>query len=443
VTATSELDHLPVAVLHVGADGTILRANRPAAALVGRPVDQVVGRNVLEFDADAETGRGMAHLAFGIEVDETMGPVPVAYHHADGTVRHGDLWAENHLADPDVGAFVVVLLPEASAPSIASAQSSVAEGAPVDDTLELLATSLAANPFCSTGCWLVHDEGGRRLVGAGSLPEPVQVALTTQGVWWSALRDGLVEVPDVSAETDEPHRLLLAAGVRGWWLLPVNRGITGAVDAGIMVLRRRTGTISPNQTDHLQRIVTTAGLAFERAAMQARLTHAAFHDALTGVGNRERFFERPTSDLRPGTALLYVDLDDFKPVNDAHGHSTGDLVLVTVADRLRRAVRPSDRITRMGGDEFVVECDGTADDEEAIGIAERIIAAVQRPIQLDGVTIEIGASVGIARTTARRSVEALLEQSDAALYAAKAAGRGRWHLADPQRPVRGAARRGP
>jgi diguanylate cyclase (GGDEF)-like protein len=429
---TDELDLLPVGVLRLDGFGTILAANRVAGVLVGVDPSELPGRNILDFNADGAE-RAAAMLSFSADLREPMGPVPVRYFHADGTLRQSDLWAENHLQDPDIGAIVVVLVPEASTPGIAAAQSSVAEGAPIDTTLTLLAQSLRAHPFApAVGCWLIRDEHGRRLVGADDLPESTRVALATSGMWWSGLHQmGLVDVADVSAETDEHHGLLAASGIKAWWLMPVPTGITGTVDAGVMVLRRTAGTISPNQTEHLGRIVTTAGLAFERAAMQARLSHAAFHDALTGVGNRERFFERSETSFRAGSALLYLDLDQFKPINDEHGHSTGDLVLVTVADRLRHVVRPTDRITRMGGDEFVIECPGTADDDEAIAIAERVIAAVQRPIELDDVTVEVGVSVGIARTSTEMPIDALLERSDLALYAAKRAGRGRWHVADP------------
>jgi diguanylate cyclase (GGDEF)-like protein len=138
--------------------------------------------------------------------------------------------------------------------------------------------------------------------------------------------------------------------------------------------------------------------------MHAQLAHAAFHDPLTGLGNRGKFFHRDDVPLQRGAALLYVDLDRFKPVNDELGHTAGDLVLVTVADRIRRAVRPSDRLTRFGGDEFVVECAGVDTDEEAIVIA-------------------------IARAAGPVDVDDLLDRSDEALLAAKAAGKGRWHLA--------------
>ena len=215
------------------------------------------------------------------------------------------------------------------------------------------------------------------------------------------------------------------SGVAAWWAMPC-RGVDEA-DAAVLVLRNHIGEISPNQIEHLEQLATTAGLAFERASLQARLAHAAFHDPLTGLANRGRFFNR-NDELAAGVALLYVDLDRFKPVNDQLGHTAGDLVLVTVADRIARAVRPTDRITRFGGDEFVVECPGVAGEDAAIEIAERIIAAVEEPIDLEEARVTVGASVGIALAGDPTSLDELLDRSDAALLAAKAAGRGRWHL---------------
>lgn len=431
-----ELDRLPVGVVHVDGTGTIVAANRLVATMVGTDRSAMLGRSIFDFTAD-DPARSASMLDFGTGfTDGIMGPLPVTYRHVDGTVRRGDLWAENHLADPAVGAFVIAIIAEQSSSAIADAQSSVAEGAPVDTTLSILAASLRGNPFLAVGCWLVREGDSRRLAGTEAIAEPVRVALDMAGPWWGALRQSqLVEIGDVTGESDEYHRLLHAAGVAAWWLMPVPTSTTSAVDAAIIIVRSEIGPISPNQTEHLHQIVTTAGLAFERAAMQQRLSHAAFHDSLTGVGNRERFFDRAGQLVDEGTALLYVDLDEFKAVNDRHGHTMGDLVLVTVADRIRNAIRPSDRVTRMGGDEFVVECRDVAGPEEAVVVAERIIDSVSRPISFDSISVQIGASVGIACCTDAVSVDHLLETSDMALYDAKAAGRGRWHLAEPSRPA--------
>ncbi|HSP03594.1 MAG TPA: diguanylate cyclase [Acidimicrobiales bacterium] len=424
----ADLDLLPVGVAHVDPAGTIVRANRMIGELVGVPADTVVGRSLFEFAA-GDMDRYAAMLDFSTGYDALMGPVAVTYRRADGSLRQSALWARNHLDDPDVAALVCTFVPEDTTGGLAAALASVAEGDDVDDTLALLSAALRGNPFEARGCWLVRDGSGRRLAGDADLIDAARAALAQPGAWWRATRGtGLVTCDD-TRHGDEYDRLLSAAGIVAWWALPC-QGSDDA-EAAILVLRTELGPLSPLQHEQLDQLATTAGLAFQRAAMQARLAHAAFHDPLTGLANRGRFFHRDDARLQAGAALLYVDLDRFKPVNDRLGHTAGDLVLVTVADRIRRAVRPSDRITRFGGDEFVVECAGVATDDEAVVIAERIIAAIQEPIRLDLGEIQIGASIGIARTDEAVGVDDLLDRSDVALLAAKAAGKGRWHLAGP------------
>ena len=136
-----------------------------------------------------------------------------------------------------------------------------------------------------------------------------------------------------------------------------------------------------------------------------------------------------TSDL---IGVLYVDLDGFKAVNDAHGHLIGDDVLVEAAQRIAHVLRPSDTVARLGGDEFAVLCEELSDDEDAGAIAERIVHAFGEPFMVEGREVRIGASVGIATVRASElDGEVLLDSADQALYEAKNAGRGRWQLATP------------
>lgn len=131
----------------------------------------------------------------------------------------------------------------------------------------------------------------------------------------------------------------------------------------------------------------------------------------------------------PRVGVLYVDLDGFKAVNDAHGHRVGDLVLTEVARRISAVLRPGDVVARLGGDEFAVLCPNLGDDAAAAAIAQRVVVALDRPFVIDGVAVVIGASVGIA--TARPGdlgADGLIDAADRALYQVKGAGRGRWHL---------------
>jgi diguanylate cyclase (GGDEF)-like protein len=149
---------------------------------------------------------------------------------------------------------------------------------------------------------------------------------------------------------------------------------------------------------------------------QRRIDHAAFHDELTGLPNRKAFFQALES--APPGAVLYCDLDDFKPVNDAHGHAAGDAVLREIASRLRDAVRNDDLVARIGGDEFAVLCPGSTVADTTV-LVERITTAVAVPIRVGDADVEVGISIGVAHTTTSLD-EASLAAADRALYEMKA-----------------------
>ena len=160
-----------------------------------------------------------------------------------------------------------------------------------------------------------------------------------------------------------------------------------------------------------------------------RLLQLSQRDALTGLLNRpglEEWLAARDHDVRAGTvALLYVDLDRFKPVNDTFGHLAGDRVLREIARRLQELVRPADAVARIGGDEFALALSGVRERAHAQAVAEKVIAAATEPIEIDALTIRVGASVGIAWHVAHDGgAQGLLSHADGMLYQAKAQGRG-------------------
>lgn len=168
----------------------------------------------------------------------------------------------------------------------------------------------------------------------------------------------------------------------------------------------------------------------DRRRAQSRIAHLALHDALTGLPNRARFLEQLTATVQRAargrlSALLYVDLDHFKDVNDSLGHPVGDALLRAACQRLSTLIRDTDLAARLGGDEFAIIQGDLARPDDAAELAERVVAALAEPFDIEQHTVRIGASIGIAiADAAAGSVEALMQQADLALYQAKQNGRG-------------------
>jgi diguanylate cyclase (GGDEF)-like protein len=175
-----------------------------------------------------------------------------------------------------------------------------------------------------------------------------------------------------------------------------------------------------------------------RRVLEARLSFQAFHDPLTGLANRRRFVEQAEAALAgrtvPGTiAALFLDLDDFKTVNDSLGHAAGDDLLVAVGDRIRTTMRETDLAARLGGDEFGILLVGIPDPGFATTMSSRLLAALEAPVVIAGASVNVGASIGIAvDTAAMRSVDDLLGDADLAMYRAKAHGKGRHEVFTPE-----------
>jgi diguanylate cyclase (GGDEF)-like protein len=183
--------------------------------------------------------------------------------------------------------------------------------------------------------------------------------------------------------------------------------------------------------------------AIERKFAEVQLSHQALHDPLTGLANRALLMERLAQALarterRPSSvAVLFLDIDRFKTINDNFGHEVGDSVLACIGDRLRKALRPEDMASRFGGDEFVVLCEGLEDDRHVVTIANRIGRSISEPISLEAGEVVVTTSIGIA---AARGIgdrpEVLLRDADAAVYRAKERGRDRFEFFDQRMRAR-------
>ena len=184
-------------------------------------------------------------------------------------------------------------------------------------------------------------------------------------------------------------------------------------------------------------IATVAHDISELKAAQRRLEFDATHDALTGLPNRALFREigdravARASRISESLAVLFLDLDGFKLVNDSYGHDTGDMLLGQVARRLREAVRAGDFVARLGGDEFVILCEHPRNEQQMLELSTRIIEMVSQPFVIDDTAVRVGVSVGIAFSKGSDAgIAELIRDADVALYRAKNEGRGRAQLFD-------------
>ena len=186
------------------------------------------------------------------------------------------------------------------------------------------------------------------------------------------------------------------------------------------------------------RIVGSVTDVTDRREAERRLQHDALHDNLTGLPNRVLFLDRLDQSIRRAqrhhpeccAAVLFLDLDRFKIINDSMGHACGDQLLMAVARRLEAALRPNDTVARLGGDEFTLLLDDVCEPREATVIAERVLQSLQTPFVLDGRELFIGASIGIALATAQSAPEQVMRDADVAMYRAKADGKGRHAVFD-------------
>ena len=187
--------------------------------------------------------------------------------------------------------------------------------------------------------------------------------------------------------------------------------------------------------------VITAHDVTERHEREVELERRSLHDALTGLPNRTLLFDRLAQTLHrrqtTGVAILFVDLDGFKSVNDNFGHDIGDQVLIEVARRLVAVVREEDTVARLAGDEFVILCDEVEDPALAAELADRVVASVSEPVMTERGEAVVGASVGISMAGQNADPELAVRVADQAMYRAKRSGKGMYSFSEDETPVPG------
>jgi diguanylate cyclase (GGDEF)-like protein len=328
-------------------------------------------------------------------------------------------------------------------------QRSISHRAPIQSVLDAItegAAELLGDEV--VGLRLFDEDDPSLLVlvsSVGVAPEPltaVRRVPVTHGIGGRAIIEDRLVITHDYAELPNALEHLVVDGLRTAMAAPVHRNGT-VVGSLVVASRTRSRRYSEAEQELLLAFAEHASLALNDAsavdAMRrafGEAVHQATHDALTGLPNRTLVLDRLTHALarsrrRPrGLAVLFVDLDRFKVVNDSLGHSVGDEVLVRVGQRLQEAVRPGDTVARLAGDEFVVICEDVEDERDVLRVAERVAEAVAAPIPLYGRDTILTASVGIALACEDTRAEDLLRDADVAMYRAKERGRARMEVFD-------------
>jgi diguanylate cyclase (GGDEF)-like protein len=276
-----------------------------------------------------------------------------------------------------------------------------------------------------------------RLAGRGYSEEvePFMARIRTdEGAVGRAFTEGRLVVIEDYANDKDRLAILGSEGLEAAMSAPVEEN--GAVIGALTVATHRRGrTYSLTEQQMLITFAVHASVALTNARIADSMAHLAFHDTLTGLPNRALFVDRVTQALaRSGrtahtTAVLFADLDNFKAVNDGLGHAGGDELLIVIARRIRESLRPSDSAARFGGDEFAILLEDIGTEERVMSTCERIMASLVAPVDIQGTTIDPGASIGVALSYDHTAhADQLLRNADLAMYSAKAAGKGTYRL---------------
>jgi diguanylate cyclase (GGDEF)-like protein/PAS domain S-box-containing protein len=442
-------------VIVLDASGGITYASPAFRRMLGYREDARVGQNVFELihpddvvDVRARFGEHLAGLAqsagFGFR-----------FLAADGTWRNIEALANNLLDDPAVGGVVfncrdVTERTRAEGQLAGQAQvlDLIARDAPLMETLDALAKVIEAEASGARCAVLMLDDVAETLTVAAA-PSLIDVGLHEA--------DGLVLGPEAGASGTaafrrepvisadvardplwrESRQVALARGIRAAWSTPIIAADGGPVHGVLTVYFDEPRRPGPAEEGLLELAAHLADIAIERSHAQAQLAHQAAHDALTGLPNRVFFLDRialalaRTQRSRSSVAVLFLDLDRFKFINDSLGHDAGDRLLVALGKRLQEVIRPGDTVARFGGDEFTILCESIADEAHALAIAERVAQVATAPFPLNDAEVFVTMSIGIALASGSRSrPESLVENADAAMYRAKARGGNRREVFD-------------
>jgi diguanylate cyclase (GGDEF)-like protein/PAS domain S-box-containing protein len=453
------LMELDAAVVAWDARGHVTHYSRGAERLFGWTADERVGRPLsgasCAIEIPHEVGRGVAWAgerdlpaADGRIIPCSVRISPL--HAPDGTLE-GFISVAFDLSDRKQFAALLERRVRQQA-AIAELGERALEGMEIEALKRLAVESAAAHMDLAGAAFMEHDEAAgllRPAATTGLAPHVIdEWTMRTDARRPSAvvLRTGEpIVVDDWNLPHDYEMPPYAATVPHGSSIVVAVKGRDAAVGT-LAAYGRETHAFTAEDLHFLQAIANVLSDAIERVRAESAIRFQALHDRTTGLPNRALFLDRLGHALSLGRrrrrdlAVLFLDLDHFKLINDTLGHAAGDDLLQQVAPRLRSAVRPADTVARFGGDEFVLLCEDL-DEVHAADIAKRVLAAFAAPFVLEGQDHYLTTSVGIALTgRPSATAESLVRDADAAMYRAKDRGRGRYEIFDEDMRHRALAR---
>ena len=389
-------------------DGRVRYASPALLTVLGRPPSTLLGRSLDDIIDTRRSDNTQRWFRGTPPPDGPLEPLTVVFIHQDGSLRDIELDATARFTDRNIRGMVI------------NARD-VTERRRADDQLRAtLARTHAIVETAAEGILTISDRG--RIESFNRAAELIfgYDSADVIGQPAALLFADLTSAPSLGEGGSQ--------AAQGTWEGECARHDGSSFHAEMAISSVQLG----HRLTHTAIIRDTS----ERDALQQRLTHQALHDQLTGLANRTQLLERVAHGLMRAdrddalVAVLFLDLDRFKVVNDGLGHNAGDQLLIETARRLKELSRSADTVARLGGDEFVILYESLADVNDAVHIARRILELVSEPYGLDEGEAFVSASVGIAFASVGDTADNLLRKADVAMYRAKEAGRNRYEIFD-------------
>lgn len=430
--------------LLIDREGRIIYSSPASMRVLGYDSDEVLGRSVFEFIFPEQLGQ--AHDSFAHHVSAAGLTVPVRYkvQHHEGSWRFVEVVTTSLLDDPAVGALVANVRDvtdqvryqgqleagERRVRALVDIGNLALEGGPLDVLFNQVLEAVRDRLDVANGAIVRFESSGEYTVMA-----------TTNAQMSARLYDSGSRCPIASTAQLKGRSAVWSVEVDGPGLLPIagDPTIGRAAVVPIKPAEGRDGVLAAYSADStgfttedvafLESLANILAAALSRRNIEEELRRQAVQDGLTGLPNRVLLMDRLGTALarlersNGAVGVLFVDIDNFKLVNDSLGHSTGDAVVAALATRLREATRPSDTVARFGGDEFVIISEGT-DHETTRELAERLRTTIGSPLAINGELTSVTGSIGYAVTSdPGASAEAIMANADMAMYAAKQSGK--------------------